>query len=155
MCIMGSEYDRGTVGVEKIRTDGRLKIWMQALALAALLMFYPVSALWTCGEPQGSKEASAGKESGRPQETSAGEEAVQPGQSVQEDEKPRIALTFDDGPDAEYTPVLLDGLKERNVRATFFSASPCMCFATSPFSTSATRLGWGGTTVCPAALAKR
>ena len=120
MCIMGSEYGRGTIGVEKIRTDGRLKIWMQALALAALLMFYPVSALWTCGEPQGSKEASTGKESGRPQETSAGEEAVQPGQSVQEDEKPRIALTFDDGPDAEYTPVLLDGLKERNVRATFF-----------------------------------
>lgn len=34
--------------------------------------------------------------------------------------KKQIALTFDDGPHAEYTPRLLDGLKERNVRATFF-----------------------------------
>lgn len=34
--------------------------------------------------------------------------------------KKQIALTFDDGPHAEYTPKLLDGLKERNVRATFF-----------------------------------
>lgn len=32
----------------------------------------------------------------------------------------KIALTFDDGPDARYTGLLLDGLKERNVPATFF-----------------------------------
>lgn len=31
-----------------------------------------------------------------------------------------IALTFDDGPDADSTPRLLDGLKERGVQATFF-----------------------------------
>lgn len=31
-----------------------------------------------------------------------------------------LALTFDDGPDPVYTGPLLDGLKERNVRATFF-----------------------------------
>lgn len=31
-----------------------------------------------------------------------------------------IALTFDDGPDTKDTPRLLDGLKERNVRVTFF-----------------------------------
>ena len=36
------------------------------------------------------------------------------------EEPPRIALTFDDGPSPKYTPLLLDGLKERNVRATFF-----------------------------------
>ncbi len=35
-------------------------------------------------------------------------------------EKPKIAITFDDGPNASYTPWLLDGLKERNVKATFF-----------------------------------
>ena len=33
---------------------------------------------------------------------------------------PRVALTFDDGPSPKYTPILLDGLKERNVHATFF-----------------------------------
>ncbi len=35
-------------------------------------------------------------------------------------EHPKIALTFDDGPNAIHTPVLLDGLKERDVKATFF-----------------------------------
>lgn len=35
-------------------------------------------------------------------------------------EHPRVALTFDDGPSAEYTPVLLEGLKEREVQASFF-----------------------------------
>lgn len=35
-------------------------------------------------------------------------------------EAPCIALTFDDGPSTAYTPVLLDGLKERGVHATFF-----------------------------------
>ena len=35
-------------------------------------------------------------------------------------EAPKIALTFDDGPSVAWTPVLLDGLKERGVKATFF-----------------------------------
>lgn len=38
-----------------------------------------------------------------------------------EDEfSPRVAVSFDDGPHARYTPMLLDGLKERDVKATFF-----------------------------------
>lgn len=32
----------------------------------------------------------------------------------------KVALTFDDGPHPYYTEMLLDGLKERNVKATFF-----------------------------------
>lgn len=32
----------------------------------------------------------------------------------------KVALTFDDGPHPTYTEELLDGLKERNVKATFF-----------------------------------
>ena len=35
-------------------------------------------------------------------------------------EKKQVAITFDDGPDPVYTPELLEGLKKRNVRATFF-----------------------------------
>ena len=35
-------------------------------------------------------------------------------------ETPKIALTFDDGPHPKYTKYLLDGLKERGVKATFF-----------------------------------
>lgn len=37
----------------------------------------------------------------------------------QKDEK-KVAITFDDGPDAKTTALLLDGLKARKVRATFF-----------------------------------
>ena len=32
----------------------------------------------------------------------------------------KLALTFDDGPDPEWTPAILDILKAKNVRATFF-----------------------------------
>lgn len=35
-------------------------------------------------------------------------------------EHPKVALTFDDGPHAFYTEMLLDGLKERGICATFF-----------------------------------
>ena len=35
-------------------------------------------------------------------------------------DKPKVAITFDDGPSTVYTEILLDGLKERGVKATFF-----------------------------------
>ena len=35
-------------------------------------------------------------------------------------EKKRVALTFDDGPNPQYTPEMLDALEERGVKATFF-----------------------------------
>ena len=37
---------------------------------------------------------------------------------------PEIALTFDDGPHPVYTRKLLDGLRERGVKATFFVTEP-------------------------------
>ena len=49
------------------------------------------------------------------------EKSVQPCvEEVVRMEKPKIAITFDDGPSTAYTPILLDGLKERGVHATFF-----------------------------------
>jgi len=51
---------------------------------------------------------------------------AKPGDSGQADtedagqEIKRIALTFDDGPDRKYTPAILDILKEKQVKATFF-----------------------------------
>lgn len=39
---------------------------------------------------------------------------------AQAGEVPVVALTFDDGPHPVYTELLLDGLKERGVKATFF-----------------------------------
>lgn len=44
-----------------------------------------------------------------------GAEAVAAGET-----KKTVALTFDDGPNRECTEALLDGLKERGVKATFF-----------------------------------
>ena len=52
------------------------------------------------------------------QASSAAEE--KPQSEKQQMEKPRIALTFYDGPNAEYTERLLDGLLKRDVKATFF-----------------------------------
>ena len=37
-----------------------------------------------------------------------------------ETDKKVVALTFDDGPDPQFTPPLLDVLKKHNARATFF-----------------------------------
>lgn len=41
-------------------------------------------------------------------------------QKIFSGEAPKIALTFDDGPSSSCTPKLLEGLKERGIRATFF-----------------------------------
>lgn len=45
-------------------------------------------------------------------------EVVQADNKVEE--SPKVAITFDDGPSTVYTEILLDGLKERGVKATFF-----------------------------------
>lgn len=42
------------------------------------------------------------------------------GKAYAGEETKKIALTFDDGPHPYYTHQLLKGLKERNVKATFF-----------------------------------
>ena len=53
--------------------------------------------------------------SGNDMEVQAEKQAVQ-----QVSEVKKVALTFDDGPHYAYTKILLDGLKERDVVATFF-----------------------------------
>ena len=75
------------------------KIWMQILALTAVLRFFSFDL-------QTAVLASA--------------EDIAVECTEQEEEKPKIALTFDDGPDIRHTPALLDGLKERGIKATFF-----------------------------------
>ncbi|MBU5480441.1 polysaccharide deacetylase family protein [Blautia sp. MSJ-19] len=54
------------------------------------------------------------------QEKQLSETVVTEGCSLEEQQHPQAALTFDDGPDARYTPLLLDGFKERNIKASFF-----------------------------------
>ena len=40
--------------------------------------------------------------------------------------KKYVALTFDDGPNSKYTKPLLDGLRERGIRASFFLVGECI-----------------------------
>lgn len=53
------------------------------------------------------------KETGSPSTFAAGKSRVGT-------ESPILALTFDDGPHPIYTPQLLDGLKKRGIKASFF-----------------------------------
>ena len=82
--------DRIPAGSQSIRTAGERKMTAET---------------GTVTEPEaaGESEAAGGPETEGKQEIAG-----------------RVALTFDDGPHPVYTEKLLDGLKERNVRATFF-----------------------------------
>ena len=54
---------------------------------------------------------------------------VKTGYSIQsggESAEKYLALTFDDGPNKKYTELLLDGLRERSVKATFFLTGACI-----------------------------
>ena len=43
-----------------------------------------------------------------------------PPETTKAEETPKVALTFDDGPHPVYTPKLLEGLRQRGVKVTFF-----------------------------------
>lgn len=85
----------------------KIKGWMQGLGLVYVLLLLGIAGGIPTELPQGE----------RAEAVSVGNAAEQEGSA---EEKPKIALTFDDGPNAQWTPVLLDGLRQRNVRATFF-----------------------------------
>lgn len=53
-------------------------------------------------------------------QTSAQEMQGQKSEKQKDEQIKKIALTFDDGPNPDYTGMLLDGLKERGVKVTFF-----------------------------------
>lgn len=94
-------------GEEMKEKKGHLVMWVQVLVLLLLCARLGVR---TVVETQGENKVTE-------------REAQQTG-CVQEEaavlEKKKVALTFDDGPSSKYTPLLLEGLKERGVHATFF-----------------------------------
>ena len=81
----------------------KLKRWMQGLGVVYILILLGIC----CPKETETKSRN-------------GEERICAADVKYKEEKPKIALTFDDGPSARYTPVLLDGLEERGVHATFF-----------------------------------
>lgn len=87
--------------------SGWMKMKKTLVGILVFDMIMGMLCLWAGGNRQdittpASQEVSAGKIAG------------------EEDVAKKIALTFDDGPHPRYTEQLLDGLKERNVVATFF-----------------------------------
>ena len=87
--------------------SGWMKMKKTLVGILVFDMIMGMLCLWAGGKRQdttapASQEVSTGKITG------------------EEDVVKKIALTFDDGPHPRYTEQLLDGLKERNVVATFF-----------------------------------
>lgn len=87
--------------------SGWMKMKKTLVGILVFDMIMGMLCLWAGGKRQdttapASQEVSTGKIAG------------------EEDVEKKIALTFDDGPHPRYTEQLLDGLKERNVVATFF-----------------------------------
>ena len=76
--------------------------WRQRLALGTLAAAVLALAVFPYLSPEGTEPARA----------VTGQAKVPAG--------PYVALTFDDGPRADTTPVLLEGLAQRGVHATFF-----------------------------------
>ena len=97
----------------KCRIDGGIGILCMVCIAGGL---FCLSQIWEILQSPGYMEGSA---DGRTQEETIGE-AVQYVASSMVREAPQIAITFDDGPSAECTGRLLDGLEERGVKATFF-----------------------------------
>ncbi|WP_216651715.1 polysaccharide deacetylase family protein [Paenibacillus sp. NEAU-GSW1] len=64
-------------------------------------------------KPNSNKTGSATE---KPKSNASSEETEKPDKQ----EKKLVALTFDDGPDSRYTTAILDILKEKGVKATFF-----------------------------------
>lgn len=60
------------------------------------------------------------RQSGTDIESSGSVKKEETAKETQAIEPPKIAITFDDGPSAACTGTLLDGLRERGVKATFF-----------------------------------
>lgn len=92
--------------------------------IQALAFVYSIFILQMSGaflhpiEQKTDGEAMVSNQAAMAEEAISEEEASAVGKS--DVEKPKVAITFDDGPNAQYTPKLLDGLKEREVKATFF-----------------------------------
>ncbi|MCD8046629.1 MAG: polysaccharide deacetylase family protein [Clostridiales bacterium] len=94
------------------------------LLFADFILGILIVSLLFCGKISGAGSAKRETAEGAAQgQTETAEDEVPTGTAAtgsEASEAKKIALTFDDGPDGAYTPLLLDGLRERGVHVTFF-----------------------------------
>lgn len=103
--------------MKKGRTAG-IPAWKRGLLIGVI-------GLMAVGTAAGIRDKQEGRESERAMamgdaSNEKEQSAPEPVKQSQETEMKKIALTFDDGPHPRYTEELLNGLAERNVKATFF-----------------------------------
>ena len=91
---------------------GHLAVWAEVLLLAILCVGIGIRHSGQSVEEAGENHA------GRFVEETGSRLTGQSAGTAEE--APCVALTFDDGPNNLYTPRLLEGLKKRNIHATFF-----------------------------------
>jgi len=89
------------VGFAHRKNQNKNKPWV----LGAMMVL-----LFICGYLQGTLKG----------EKAAGEAVIETAGTDTLEMKKKVAITFDDGPNPDYTEELLEGLKERNVTASFF-----------------------------------
>lgn len=85
----------------EVKKDRRMEKMRHSISVILLLILVTYICVW-----KGTQEVKA--------------VSLQEGSAAEDDELKMVALTFDDGPHTKYTKALLDGLKEREVKATFF-----------------------------------
>ena len=90
-------------------------------SLAALLALLPIACT-----AQSTSRSSAGAESDAAPASAPPQPAARITYSQCHVDGPYIALTFDDGPHGTHTPRLLDMLKQRGAKATFFVIGRCV-----------------------------
>ncbi|MCU6748300.1 MULTISPECIES: polysaccharide deacetylase family protein [Lachnospiraceae] len=96
---------------------GQLKRMVQAVGMVYVFLLLPVCIPFTVQTKEGENRQRIEK---AVRTESKNIETEDEADTEDKRIKPKVALTFDDGPSMEYTPMLLEGLKERGVKASFF-----------------------------------
>ena len=99
------------------KSNGKQQFIIKRAAGFLLLIFAFTGIIGICVEKKDNKIRT---DSGMETERMAEENTKAASGKIKEEEVKKVALTFDDGPNPDYTETLLEGLKERNVKATFF-----------------------------------
>lgn len=99
------------------KSNGKQQFIIKRAAGFLLLIFAFTGIIGIC---VGKKDNRIRADSGMETERMAEENTKVASGKIKEEEVKKVALTFDDGPNPDHTETLLEGLKERNVKATFF-----------------------------------